>query len=45
MALAAHHPERVRPEHRGVLRMTLGQLNEFAKTARARLPRRVRKGR
>jgi hypothetical protein len=40
MALALHHPERVRAPNRGVTRMTLKQLHDFAATPRKGLPRR-----
>ena len=30
MAIAEHHPEKVKPENRGVLKMSKEQLSEFA---------------
>jgi hypothetical protein len=32
MAIAEHHPEQVRPENRGVLKMSHQQLHDFAST-------------
>ena len=32
MGLAEHHPEKVRPENRGVLKMSHQQLHDFAAT-------------
>lgn len=32
MAIAEHHPEKVRKENRGVLKMSQQQLHEFAST-------------
>jgi len=32
MAIAEHHPEKVRPENRGVLKMSHSQLHDFAAT-------------
>jgi hypothetical protein len=38
MALAEHHPEQVRPENRGVLKMSHQQLHDFAATREKSLP-------
>jgi hypothetical protein len=32
MAIAEHHPEKVNPENRGVLKMSKGQLHDYAAT-------------
>lgn len=39
MALAEHHPEKVREKNRGVLSMTHQQLHDFASTSEENLPR------
>jgi len=41
MAIAEHHPEDVRPENRGVLRMSHAQLHDFAATKQRGLPEHV----
>lgn len=38
MAIAEHHPEKVRKENRGVLKMSGQQLHDFASTPRKGLP-------
>lgn len=43
MALARHAPEKVHPENRGVLLMSLSQLADFARTPERGLPRHVKK--
>lgn len=40
MAIAEHHPEQLFKRNRGVLKMSEGQMHEFASTAEAGLPRR-----
>lgn len=44
MGLAEHHPEQVRPENRGVLKMTHQQLHDFAATPEKGLPARASSG-
>ncbi len=39
MAIAEHHPEKIRPENRGVLKMSKSQLHDYAATPRRGLPR------
>jgi hypothetical protein len=43
MAIAEHHPEQLYPENRGVLKMTKGQLSEFATTSEKGLPSKKKK--
>ena len=43
MAIAEHHPEEVRPENRGVLKMSHQQLHDFASTPEKGLPHYVGK--
>jgi hypothetical protein len=45
LALGEHHPEKVRPENRDVLKMSHSQLHDFASTPTKGLPEHVRKGR
>ncbi len=40
MGLALHHPEKVRPENRGVLSMSKSDLHDFASTSEKGLRRR-----
>jgi hypothetical protein len=42
MGLAEHHPEKVNPENRGVLKMTHQQLHDFASTPEKGLPHYVK---
>jgi len=42
MALALHHPEKVRSENRGVLSMSKSDLHDFASTSEKSLPKRRR---
>lgn len=42
MAIAEHHPEKVRPENRGVLKMSHQQLHDYASTKEKGLPRTVK---
>lgn len=39
MAIAEHHPDKLRPENRGVLRMNHTQLHDYAATPERGLPR------
>lgn len=41
MAIAEHHPEELYPENRGVLKMSKGQLHDFAATPEKGLPHHV----
>jgi len=43
MAIAEHHPEKLYRRNRGVLKMSKGQLSEFASTKEGRLAKRIRK--
>ena len=43
MGIAEHHPEELNPENKGLLKMSKGQLHDFAKTKEAGLPVRKRK--
>jgi len=38
MAIAEHHPEELKPENRGLLKMSHKQLHEFASTPEKHLP-------
>jgi hypothetical protein len=40
-AIAEHNPSAVKPENRGVLKMSHQQLHDFAATKRTGLPRRL----
>jgi hypothetical protein len=40
MAIAEHHPEKLKGKNRGLLRMTHEQLHEFADTPEKGLPKR-----
>jgi hypothetical protein len=41
MAIAEHNPSAVKPENRGVLKMSHQQLHDFAATKRTGLPKRL----
>lgn len=41
MAIAEHHPEQLKGRNRGLLKMTKGQLHDFASTPERGLPKRV----
>lgn len=43
MAIAEHHPEKLKARNRGLLKMSHEQLHEFAATPRTGLPKRKRK--
>ena len=43
MAIAEHAPEKLKAKNRGVLRMTMKQLHDFAATSRKGLPKKVKK--
>lgn len=43
MAIAEHHPDQVQAKNRGVLKMSHGQLHDFAATKEKGLPEHVRK--
>ena len=43
MAVAEHAPEKLKAKNRGVLRMTMKQLHDFAATSRKGLPKKVKK--
>jgi hypothetical protein len=40
MAIAEHHPEKLKPRNRGLLKMSRQQLHEFADTPEKGLPAR-----
>lgn len=42
MAIAEHSPEKVRPENRGVLKMSKQQLHDFAATSTKKLPKKAK---
>jgi hypothetical protein len=44
MAIAEHAPSKVSAKNRGVLKMSMAQLHDFAATSRKGLPKRVKKG-
>ena len=44
MALAEHAPEKLYKRNRGVLKMSMKQLHDFAATGRKGLPKRAKKG-
>ena len=44
MAIAEHHPEKIKPENRGVLKMSHKQLHDFAATKESGLPEHVKRG-
>jgi hypothetical protein len=39
MAIAEHHPAKLRAKNRGLLKMSQGQLHDFASTPEKGLPR------
>lgn len=39
MAIAEHHPDKLQPKNRGLLKMSHKQLHEFADTKEKGLPR------
>lgn len=43
--MAEHHPEKVNPENKGILKMTQSQLHDFASTPEKGLPEHVKRGR
>lgn len=43
MAIAEHHPEKLYKRNRGLLKMSLNQLSDFARTKEAGLPEKSRK--
>lgn len=43
MAIDEHHPDRLRKENRGLLKMSKGDLSDFASTPTKNLPFRKRK--
>jgi hypothetical protein len=43
MAIAEHHPEKLKKKNRGLLKMTDEQLHDFAATPEKGLPERKRK--
>lgn len=43
MAMAEHDPAKVSKKNRGVLKMSMSQLHDFAATSRKGLPKRVPK--
>jgi hypothetical protein len=43
MAIAEHHPEKLSGKNKGLLKMSKGQLHDFASTKEKGLPRSVRK--
>lgn len=43
MAIAEHHPEELYPRNRGLLKMSKGQLHDFAATKEKNLPARKTK--
>jgi len=45
MAMAEHHPEKVKKKNKGVLKMSDDQLREFSETEESGLPIRKRKRR
>lgn len=45
MAIAEHHPEKLSGKNKGLLKMSKGQLHDFASTKEKGLPRSVRKKR
>lgn len=44
MAIGEHHPEKLYPENRGILKMSHQQLHDFASTPEKGLPHHVAKG-
>lgn len=42
MAIAAHHPEQLYDRNKGLLKMTTGQLHDFAATKEKGLPQKVK---
>jgi len=43
MAIAEHNPSEVYPQNRGVLKMSMKSLHDFAATGRKGLPKKVKK--
>jgi len=43
MAIAEHHPEKLQAKNKGVLKMSKGQLHDFASTSEKNLPKSVSK--
>jgi hypothetical protein len=43
MAIAEHAPNKVYKRNRGVLKMSMGQLRDFAATKTTKLPKKVKK--
>lgn len=43
MAIAEHNPSAVYARNRGVLKMNMSQLHDFAATGRKKLPKKVKK--
>lgn len=43
MAIAEHDPSKLYARNRGVLKMSMSQLRDFAATGRKKLPKKVRK--
>jgi hypothetical protein len=42
MAIAEHHPEKLRAKNKGLLKMSQSQLHDFAATPRKGLPKKVK---
>ncbi len=43
MAIAEHHPEKLKARNRGLLRMSQAQLHDFAATPASSLPKRAKR--
>lgn len=43
MAIAEHHPEKLKKKNRGLLKMTKSQLHDYASTKEKGLPKKVKK--
>ena len=43
MAIALHHPDKLKKRNRGLLKMSKDQLHDFASTPRSGLPKRAGK--
>jgi hypothetical protein len=44
MAIAEHNPKKLYKRNKGLLKMTKGQLHDFASTKTKNLPKRVKRG-
>ena len=43
MAMAENNPEAIYPKNRGVLKMSMKSLHDFASTGRKKLPKKVKR--